>query len=213
MGLTQLTASVAAPGATNDAPGGLVAVDLREPVAASRTIERRRSTLVPSVDYPTVRPDHLRERDLRWMVGLLADPDIAWYEPLPVPQGDPRAEDLVRGFIRRSGHPSSRTAAWLILENGRRVGVAQLRRLGEGRLVGVSLAPAVRGRGMGTALFRALAAFATQHVGAEYVAGEVEDDNLPSIGALHKAGYLAEDRYPTTLDNGRQTVVTRFVSR
>jgi RimJ/RimL family protein N-acetyltransferase len=180
-------------------------IDLRDP---SRAGWRAR----PAVDYPATHPVDLVDADLTFLVELLSDPTIAWYEPLPVPPTDPTAIQLVRSFVHKASDPAGDTLGWALIEAGRRVGVCQLRRDDDGYLVGASLLASARGRGLGTAIFRALAIYAFRDLHANHVAGEVEDENIPSIRALHNASYAPVARYPKVLDNGRETVVSRFIA-
>jgi GNAT superfamily N-acetyltransferase len=162
----------------------------------------------PTVRYRATELTKLRHHHVSWMLSLLADATIAFYEPLPVSPTDEAAADILGTFIDRQAPPERNAQGWVILENGRRVGVCQLRRSGEGHLVGVSLQPSARNRGLGTALFKALGSWGLTDGG--FVAGEVEDDNVLSHRALQSAGYLARDRYPVVLADGRPTIVTRY---
>ena len=162
----------------------------------------------PSVRYRATELTKLRHHHVGWMLSLLADATIAFYEPLPVAPTDAAAADILGTFIDRQSPPERNAQGWVILENGRRVGVCQLRRSDEGHLVGVSLEPSARNRGLGTALFKALGEWGLTDGG--FVAGEVEDDNILSHRALQSAGYIARDRYPVLLADGRPTIVTRY---
>jgi len=164
----------------------------------------------PLVDFPAVRAAVLADTDALFLLELLSDPAVCWYEPLAVPPTSPAAIHLVRNYIHKASHPTSTTSGWAVVEAGQRVGVCQLRQKDDGYLVGASLFPHIRGRGLGTAIFKSLAAYAFGNLDASHVAGEVEDDNIPSIRALHKAAYVPSDRYQKTLDNGRPATVTRF---
>jgi RimJ/RimL family protein N-acetyltransferase len=55
--------------------------------------------------------------------------------------------------------------------------------------VGGSLAPAFRGRGLGTALFAGAAEFGHHHLGVASVLAGTESGNAACIGALTAAGY------------------------
>ena len=136
------------------------------------------------------------------------DPTIAHYEPLPVPPSDPQAADILGTFIDRLTPPRPSAQGWVVLEGGQRVGLCQLRRTGEGHLVGVTLEAPARNRGLGTALFKALGDWGLRDGG--FVAGEVEDDNVLSHVALDNAGYAEKDRYAIVLADGRPTMVTRY---
>ena len=166
--------------------------------------------LAPVIGYEATELVGLQHNHICWMLTLLADPTISHYEPLPVPPSDPQAADILGTFIERLAPPRPTAQGWVILEAGERVGVCQLRRTGEGHLVGVSLQADARNRGLGTALFRALGDWGLHDGG--FVAGEVEDDNLPSHNALHAAGYTSKDRYAIVLADGRATTVTRYES-
>jgi GNAT superfamily N-acetyltransferase len=165
----------------------------------------------PSVAYPATELLGLEHHHVCWMLTLLADPTIAHYEPLPVPPSDPQATDILATFIDRLSPPAPTAQAWVVEEAGLRVGVCQLRRTGEGHLVGVSLQPDARDRGLGTALFTTLSEWGLRDGG--FVAGEVEDDNLPSHHALQAAGFTPRDRYAIVLADRRPATVTRYETR
>lgn len=165
----------------------------------------------PSVHYDATELVGLQHHDICWMLTLLADPTIAYYEPLSVPPSDPQAADILGRFVNRLAGPRPSAQGWVVLEAGRRVGVCQLRRTGEGHLVGVSLEAAARNRGLGTALFKALGDWGLHDGG--FVAGEVEDDNVLSHNALQSAAYTNTDRYAIVLADGRPAMVTRYETR
>ena len=162
----------------------------------------------PVVNSESTELIGLRHHHVCWMLTLLADPTIAHYEPLPVPPSDPQAADILGTFIDRLMPPVRSAQGWLVMEAGRRVGVCQLRRTGEGHLVGVSLETAARERGLGTSLFKALGDWGMRD--GRFVAGEVEDDNVLSHRAIHSAGYNPQDRYTIVLADGRPATVTRY---
>jgi GNAT superfamily N-acetyltransferase len=162
----------------------------------------------PNVDYAATDLVGLEHHHICWMLTLLADPTIAHYEPLPVPPSDPQAEDILGRFIDRLTPGRQSAQGWVVMEAGERVGICQLRRTGEGHLVGVSLQPSARERGLGTALFKALGEWGLRDGG--FVAGEVEDDNVLSHGAIASAGYDSRDHYAIVLDDGRPAMVTRY---
>ena len=166
--------------------------------------------LTPVVDYASTELLGLQHHHICWMLTLLADPTIAHYEPLPVPPSDPQAEEILGTFVDRLT-PCRRSAqGWVVVEAGQRVGVCQLRRTGEGHLVGVSLQADARERGLGTALFKALGDWGLRDGG--FVAGEVEDDNILSHRAITSAGYDSRDQYNIVLADGRSAMVTRYES-
>jgi GNAT superfamily N-acetyltransferase len=163
----------------------------------------------PLVDYKATTLVGVEHHHVCWMLTLMSDPTITHYEPLPVPATDPQAAEILASFIeRRIQSPQPTAQGWIVTEAGQRVGLCQLRRTGEGHLVGVSLLPSARNRGLGSALFRALGDWGLTD--GDYVAGEVEDDNLISHSAIATAGYESCDRYPVVLADGRPTMVTRY---
>jgi GNAT superfamily N-acetyltransferase len=174
----------------------------------ARPLDLERIRKAPAVSYRATELLKLQHHHVGWMLSLMADATIAFYEPLPVPPTTSEAAEILGTFINRQAPPEPTAQGWVILENGRRVGVCQLRRSDEGHLVGVSLQPSARNRGLGTALFEALGAWGLRDGG--FVAGEVEDDNVLSHRALQSAGFLARDRYPVVLADGRPTIVTRY---
>jgi len=165
----------------------------------------------PTVGYSGTELVGLEHHHICWMLTLLTDPTISYYEPLPVPPSDPQAADILARFMDRITVDRPTAQGWMVLEAGQRVGVCQLRRTGEGHLVGVSLRADARARGLGTAIFKALSDWGLQDGG--FVAGEVEDDNALSHNALQSAGYTPEDRYALVLADGRPTMVTRYETR
>ena len=165
----------------------------------------------PTIGYAATELVGLEHHHICWMLTLLSDPTISYYEPMPVSPSDPQAADILGQFMDRISVDRSSAQAWLVLEAGRRVGVCQLRRTGEGHLVGVSLQATARDRGLGTAVFKALSDWGLEDGG--FVAGEVEDDNVLSHNALQSAGYAPEDRYALVLADGRPTMVTRYETR
>jgi RimJ/RimL family protein N-acetyltransferase len=165
----------------------------------------------PPVGFEATELFGLQHHHICWMLTLLADPTIAHYEPLPVPPSDPQAADILGTFIDRLTPPQPSAQGWVVVEAGQRVGVCQLRRTGDGHLVGVSLEAGARNRGLGTALFKALGDWGLREGG--FVAGEVEDDNLPSHNALQSAGYASHGRYAIVLADGRPATVTRYEHR
>jgi GNAT superfamily N-acetyltransferase len=182
--------------------------DLNLPTPMLETIAMAPARTTPAVRYRATELTKLKHHHVGWMLSLLADATIAFYEPLPVPATDSQAADILGTFINRLAPPEASAQGWVILENGRRVGVCQLRRSGDGYLVGVSLQPTARNRGLGTELFKALGSWGL--IDGGFVAGEVEDDNVLSHRALQSAGYTARDRYPVVLADGRATIVTRY---
>ena len=166
------------------------------------------SRQTPTVNYQATELIGLQHHHICWMLTLLTDPTIAHYEPLPVPPSDPQAADILGTFIDRLTPPRPSAQGWVVLEGGQRVGLCQLRRTGEGHLVGVTLEAPARNRGLGTALFKALGDWGLRDGG--FVAGEVEDDNVLSHVALDNAGYAEKDRYAIVLADGRPTMVTRY---
>ena len=186
----------------------LTDLNVPTPMLDTPIFETNAQSLTPAVRYRATELAKLQQHHVGWMLSLLADATIAFYEPLPVPVTDSRAVDILSTFINRLTPPEPSAQGWVVLENGRRVGVCQLRRSGEGHMVGVSLQPTARNRGLGTALFTALAGWGLRDGG--FVAGEVEDDNVLSHRALQSAGYTSADRYPIVLADGRATVVTRY---
>jgi GNAT superfamily N-acetyltransferase len=163
---------------------------------------------VPSVDFAAATLTGLQHHHVCWLLTLISDPTIAHYEPLPVPPSDPQAIEILTTFVERLASPHPSVQAWVVMEAGRRVGTCQLRPSHDGYLVGVSLQPDARARGLGTALFTALGHWGLTD--GDFVAGEVEDDNLLSHRALASAGYHPESRYGIELADGRPTTVTRY---
>lgn len=180
--------------------------------------ELRSAGALPPLQYPEGALAHFHSEDLSFLTRLLSDPTVSWYEPLEVSLPDPGGAEIVESFlakqlqlveIDRAPGSESWTRAWLVFQAGRKVGSCQLRPEEDGCLVGASLMPQARGRGLGSAIFSALAVHAYA-LGATHVAGEAETDNLPSLRALEKAGYTSVARYRLILANQRGADVVRY---
>jgi sialic acid synthase SpsE/RimJ/RimL family protein N-acetyltransferase len=102
------------------------------------------------------------------------------------------------------------------LADGRRVGFLRLRHCPDPRNrnrltveIGINIAPAERGRGLGGRLIAAGVQFAKDR-GAEVVLAEIKPDNLRSIRAFEAAGFVRLDRIEKQVDAQIRCEVLRF---
>lgn len=87
------------------------------------------------------------------------------------------------------------------------VGYGMLRRLDDGRRwVSLAVDPAMRGRGVGTEIYRALLTLAAS--GESLYAG-IRRDNAPSIAAARRAGYEIDDAVPAPASDPSLWIVLR----
>jgi len=86
---------------------------------------------------------------------------------------------------------------YIVVAGDRPSGVARLDLTGREASVSIHLAPGCRGRGVGPAALRALAALAFGELGLDRLLASVKLDNHPSRSAFEKAGFTSSRRGAT----------------
>ncbi|WP_231619218.1 GNAT family N-acetyltransferase [Nonomuraea sp. SBT364] len=151
------------------------------------------------------------EDDAEAIIAACADPVTARFLPLlPSPY---TREDAME-YVRRSGEKWERGGAeFAITENGRYLGSAGVSAPdGWGTVrIGYLVAPWARGKGVASAVARALADWLLDH-GASRVELEAEVENLASLRVAYRAGFVEEGRRrgAKALRDGRRTDQVTF---
>jgi RimJ/RimL family protein N-acetyltransferase len=138
----------------------------------------------------------LRADDAETMFAYRSDPDVARYQ-----SWDPGSADELRTFIDRLSHTRPfAPGAWhqlgiALRSTGELIGDCGVHVLaGEPRQAefGITVAPALQGRGYASEALRALLAVLFDDLGKHRVYGSVDPRNGPSIALLRRAGFRQE---------------------
>ncbi len=95
--------------------------------------------------------------------------------------------DHARWFAAQLTDPAVRI--WLLVKDGARIAQVRYSRSGDSAEVSISVAPAHRGRGYGTAILNASADLAGHALGVAKLVALVLPANAASVRAFAKAGY------------------------
>jgi RimJ/RimL family protein N-acetyltransferase len=149
---------------------------------------------VPTAASERVRLVPLAEQHLDDLAGLFDDPDVLRFTRLPVPPPPGFAASWLERYEsgRRDG---TREAFAALDEAGRFVGLAlapEIDREGRELELGYIVAPAARGRGVGTAMLAALTRWALQDVQALRVYLIIDVENAASERVAERCGYVRE---------------------
>jgi RimJ/RimL family protein N-acetyltransferase len=141
-----------------------------------------------------IRLELLDESHLGHVDTLLDDPDVLRFTriPVPVPEGFSRHWLDVYARARREG---SREAFAAFAADGAFAGLAlapEIDREGAQLELGYIVAPGVRGRGLGTAILRALTAWAFDELGAQRAFLLISVGNAASLRVAERCGYVQE---------------------
>jgi RimJ/RimL family protein N-acetyltransferase len=142
----------------------------------------------------SIRLELLSEAHLESVAAMLSDPDILRFTrvPVPTPAEFPRDWLALYEAGRRDG---TREGFAAFDGDGRFVGVALAfgidRAEGEAEL-GYMVAPDARGRGMATAMLRALSDWAFAEAGVQRARLVVDVENPASLRVAERAGYVRE---------------------
>jgi RimJ/RimL family protein N-acetyltransferase len=141
-----------------------------------------------------IRLELLDESHLGQVDTLLDDPDVLRFTriPVPVPNGFSRHWLDTYARARRDG---SREAFAAFDAEGAFAGLAlapEIDREGEQLELGYIVAPGARGRGLGTAILRALTAWAFEEVGAQRIFLLISVENAASLRVAERCGYVKE---------------------
>ncbi len=128
------------------------------------------------------------------MDALLDDPDVLRFTRIPVP--------VPEGFARRwidmyeqARHDGTREAFAAFAADGAFAGLALAPEIDRdaGQLeLGYLVAPGARGRGLGTAILRALTEWAFAEAGAQRIVLLIDVANTPSLRIAERCGYVQE---------------------
>jgi RimJ/RimL family protein N-acetyltransferase len=141
-----------------------------------------------------VRLELLSEAHLGALAAMLADPDILRFTRVPEPTPADFPQEWLRLYEagRRDG---TREGFAAFDADGRFVGVALAFGIdrGEGEAeLGYMVAPEARGRGLATAMLRALTDWAFAEAGVQRVRLVVDLENPASLRVAERSGYVRE---------------------
>jgi RimJ/RimL family protein N-acetyltransferase len=141
-----------------------------------------------------IRLELLDETHLGHVDALLDDPDVLRFTriPVPVPDGFARTWLDMYEQARRDG---TREAFAAFAADGAFAGLALAPEIDqEGRQLelGYIVSPGMRGRGIGSAILRALTAWAFEEVGAQRIFLLISVGNEPSLRVAERCGYVKE---------------------
>jgi RimJ/RimL family protein N-acetyltransferase len=143
---------------------------------------------------PRVRLEPFAERHLAAVAGLIEDPSALHFSGVP----EPPSPDFPRRWLARyetARSKGSGEAFAALDDDGRFVGLAlapAIDREGGEVELGYIVAAAARGRGYGTAVLRALTAWAFEHAGALRIVLIIDVENPVSERVAERCGYTRE---------------------
>jgi RimJ/RimL family protein N-acetyltransferase len=142
----------------------------------------------------SVRLELLSEAHLGAVAAMLSDPDVMRFTRVP----DPTPADFAQQWltIYEAGRRDGTREGFAVFDgHGAFVGVALAfgidRDEGEAEL-GYMVAPAARGRGVATAMLRALTDWAFAETGVQRIRLVVDVENPASLRVAERAGYVRE---------------------
>ena len=142
----------------------------------------------------SIRLELLSEAHLGAVAAMLSDPDVLRFTRVP----DPTPPDFPQTWLEtyEAGRRDGTREGFAAFDgDGRFVGVALAfgidRDEGEAEL-GYIVAPAKRGRGLATAILRALTDWAFAETGVERIRLVVDVENPASLRVAERAGYVRE---------------------
>ena len=142
----------------------------------------------------SVRLELLSEAHLGPVAAMLSDPDVMRFTRVP----DPTPADFPQQWLAvyEAGRRDGTREGFAVFDgDGAFVGVALVfgidRDEGEAEL-GYMVAPAARGRGVATAMLRALTARAFAETGVQRIRLVVDVENPASLRVAERAGYVRE---------------------
>ena len=121
------------------------------------------------------------------LLAWLRDPEIYAYW-----EGVPASPEYVRAHCTVRHEPGEAVWPFIVLEHGQPVGYLQAWRYFRGEAgLDIVLEPAARGRGIGSAVLRLLAAYLTETLRWPAVTIDPERTNARALAAVAKAGFVA----------------------
>ena len=142
----------------------------------------------------SVRLELLSEAHLGAVAAMLSDPDVMRFTRVP----DPTPADFAQQWlaIYEAGRRDGTREGFAVFDGaGEFVGVALAFGIdrGEGEAeLGYMVAPAARGRGVATAMLRALTDWAFAEAGVQRIRLVVDVENPASLRVAERAGYVRE---------------------
>jgi RimJ/RimL family protein N-acetyltransferase len=162
-----------------------------------------------------VRLEPLDEAHLGAVAAMLSDPDVLRFTLVP----EPTPEDFPRQWLAayEAGRRDGTREAFAALDgDGRFVGLALAfgidRAAAEAEL-GYIVAPEARGRGLGTAILRALTDWAFAATGVRRLRLVVDVDNAASLRVAERSGYAREGVMRSVHFKGGRRVDAVLLSR
>jgi RimJ/RimL family protein N-acetyltransferase len=147
-----------------------------------------------SASAPAIRLEPLAEPHLADVGAMLSDPDVRRFTRIP----DPPPADFPAQWLARyeAGRREGTREMFAALdERGRFVGLAlavAIDRTDREAELGYIVVPAARGRGLGTAILRALTDWAFAEVGVLRATLVIDVENGASLRMAERAGYVRE---------------------
>jgi RimJ/RimL family protein N-acetyltransferase len=141
----------------------------------------------------SVHLEPLGEAHLGAVGAMLSDPDVLRFTRVP----EPTPADFPQQWLAtyEAGRRDGTREAFAALDDGRLVGLALAfgidAKEGEAEL-GYIVAPEARGRGVGTAMLRALTGWAFAATAVERIRLVVDVENPASLRVAERAGYVRE---------------------
>lgn len=157
----------------------------------------------PAIETDRLKLSRLRPEEAAAVFGYRSDPAVSRYQ-LWHPRSVEEVRDFVEGLERLvPGQPGEWYQLGLHLrEGGELVGDAGLRVPAGGAHeveIGLSLAPAHQGRGLGSEALRGLISWAFEALGVHRVFGSVDPRNEPSLRLLRAVGLRQEAHHRESL--------------
>jgi RimJ/RimL family protein N-acetyltransferase len=141
-----------------------------------------------------VRLEPLDEAHLGAVAAMLSDPDVLRFTRVPDPTPDGFAREWLETY--EAGRRDGTREAFAALDgDGRFVGLALafgIDRTGAEAELGYIVAPAARGRGLGTAILRALTDWAFAETGVQRLQLFIDVENPASLRVAERSGYVRE---------------------
>jgi RimJ/RimL family protein N-acetyltransferase len=142
----------------------------------------------------SVHLELLGEAHLGAVAAMLSDPDVLRFTRVPDPTPADFAEQWL-GMYRQGRGDGTREAFAALDEAGEFVGIALAFGIDRGEAeaeLGYIVTPAARGRGLGTAILRALTDWAFMATNAERLRLVIDVENPASLKVAERSGYVRE---------------------
>lgn len=140
--------------------------------------------------------------DLRAMVEIFDDPEVAYRTPVASPF-DLDAAGAYLQKIQQTSAEGTRMYLAITVEGGKPCGEVQLN-LTTG-CIGYAVAAAFRGQGLARRAAALMTDYAHQVIGMTKVRAEIEPGNHASIGVAEALGYRPSSEEPVQVNDGRRS--------